>query len=160
MNSEYLSIHAAAPWSTGDRAPKGHAGYQISKAQQRESKICLHCPAPDCKSGAATCPILRRGKQTGQMQNDEIRAAIASAGLRQKQVYEALDIPRSTWSAWMHKELSEELREKVFRAIAELKKPKEILETYDLACCRSCYNRAMCERDLLTCSARAKEQAV
>ena len=60
----------------------------------------------------------------------------------------------------MHRELSAEFREKIFQTIAELKRPKEILDTYDLPSCRSCGNRAMCERDKLTCSVRAKEQSI
>ena len=37
---------------------------------------------------------------------------------------------------------------------------KKKQSSYDLSCCRHCHNRAMCERDKLTCSARAKEQSI
>ncbi len=158
---DQLQIGGTAPW-TGNKANR-HTGprpYQWGEDRKREIDICLNCPTLDCESGAATCPILRRGKGEAEVLNEDIREAIRAAGLRQKQVYEALHIPHSTWSLWLRRELSGEFREKILRTIAELKRPKEILDTYDLPSCRRCCNRAMCERDKLTCSARAKEQSI
>lgn len=165
MNTEYLSIRAVLPWAEADAPPGGRVGRQISRREEQEMSICLHCPRPRAAcDGKSTCPLLRQGRQGERKQaappNDELRAAIRTAGLTQKQVYEALHIKRAAWYARLSRELSEEFREKVFRTIAELKNPKEILDTYDLPSCRNCGNRTMCERDHLTCSARAKEQAV
>lgn len=158
---DQLQIHGTRPYAAGRIERIGPRTNQRGKKRQKEIDICLNCPRPTCSSnGSGTCPILLKGKEKAEVNNEDIHSAIKSAGLKTKQVYEALHIPHSTWSLWMHRELSAEFREKIFQTIAELKRPKEILDTYDLPSCRRCCNRAMCERDKLTCSARAKEQSI
>jgi hypothetical protein len=126
MNTEYLSIRAVLPWAETDAPPGSRVGRQISRREEQEMSICLHCPRPRAAcDGKSTCPILRRGKGAAEVYNEDIREAIRTAGLTQKQVYEALHIKQAAWYARLSRELSEEFREKVFRTIAELKNPKE-----------------------------------
>ena len=128
MNTEYLSIRAVLPWAEAEAPPGGRAGRQISRREEQEMSICLHCPRPRAAcDGASTCPLLRRGrqKQAERKANEELRAAIRAAGLTEKQVYEALHIKRATWYARLGRELSEELREQIDRTIAALKGAEE-----------------------------------
>lgn len=123
---DQLQIHGTRPYAAGRIERIGPRTNQRGKKRQKEIDICLNCPRPTCSSkGSGTCPILLKGKEKAEVNNEDIRSAIKSAGLKTKQVYEALHIPHSTWSLWMHRELSAEFREKIFQTIAELKRPKE-----------------------------------
>lgn len=59
------------------------------------------------------------------MENKDIRAAIADAGLRMWQVAEALNIADTTFCRKLRRELSDKDKQRVFSAIAELTKEAE-----------------------------------